>query len=72
MILIGRYDSPFVQPSQVLAAREAACPEAWWFAPLGHADIACALRLVTEAHGIALPSRLAVFAEIRQPFKAPP
>ncbi len=73
------------QIGQVLTALEADCPEAeaWWFGPLGHADIAvaCALRFVVDAHGIALPPKLAafsaraealpVFAEISQPFVAP-
>jgi len=71
------------QVGQVLTALEADCPDGWWFGPMGHADIAvaCALRFVAEAHGMALPPRLAafsaraealpVFAEIAQPFAAP-
>jgi len=71
------------QIGQVLAALESECPAAWWFGALGHADIAvaCALRFVTEAHGMTLPPGLAafsiraealpVFAEICQPFQAP-
>ncbi|NBZ88718.1 glutathione S-transferase family protein [Stagnihabitans tardus] len=71
------------QLGQVLAALEEDCPEEWWFGALGHADIAvaCALRFVTEAHGLSLPPRLAafsaraealpVFAEISQPFLPP-
>ena len=75
------------QMGQVLSALEADCtPDGsggWWFGAMGHADIAvaCALRFVTEAHGIALPPRLAafsaraealpVFAQIQQPFIAP-
>ena len=71
------------QVGQVLAALEAECPEAWWFGALGHADIAvaCALRFLAEAHGMALPPRLAafsaraealpVFAATAQAFAAP-
>lgn len=75
------------QIGQVLTALEDDCPGAesggWWFGALSHADIAvaCALRFVTEAHGLALPPRLSafsaraealpVFAEISQPFVAP-
>ena len=71
------------QMGQVLAALEEECPEGWWFGTLGHADVAvaCALRFAAEAHGIALPPRLAafsaraealpVFQEIAQPFVAP-
>lgn len=71
------------QVGQALTALEAESPEGWWFGTLGHADIAvaCALRFVSEAHGIALPQHLAafsaraealpVFAAIAQAFIAP-
>ena len=78
------------QIASVLRALEddrASRPGAWWFGPLGHADIAvaCAWRFATEAHpGLIDPAdhphladhaarceALAVFQVVSQPFAAP-